>query len=159
MHLVFIRHAHRDTSFRAKDNGLSDKGQRQARALSRIFEERVSSEASKVKLFSSPKRRCVETLQPIADIDDLKIEISPLLDEQQEGENDTQFRARVAEFMSSVQTQFKGPKGNNDWVLVCTHGDWLPLVLGDVQISKGCWAQMEGGRLVALLQPDELRLI
>jgi broad specificity phosphatase PhoE len=156
MHLVLIRHAHRDTTLRSRDNGLSEKGQKQARALARIFEERVAESASKIKLFSSPKKRCIETMQPIAVVDDLKIEINPLLDEQRDGENDTQFRARVGEFMSFVKKEFKG---DDEWVLVCSHGDWLPLVLGDVQISKGCWAQVEDGRLIALLQPDELRLI
>jgi broad specificity phosphatase PhoE len=156
MHLVFIRHAHRDTSLRSRDNGLSDKGHKQARALVRIFEERVKAEASKIKLFSSPKKRCIETLERIADVDDLKIEISPLLDEQLDGESDTKFRARVTEFMNQVKSKYKN---DDDWVLVCSHGDWLPLVLGDVQISKGCWAQVEDGRLIALLQPDELKLI
>jgi broad specificity phosphatase PhoE len=156
MHLVFIRHAHRDTSLRSRDNGLSEKGHKQARALARIFEERVSAEASKVRLFSSPKKRCVETLEPIANVDDLRIEVNALLDEQQDAENESKFRARVAEFMSFVKSKFKG---DDDWVLVCSHGDWLPLVLGNVQISKGCWAQMEDGRLIALLQPDELKLI
>jgi broad specificity phosphatase PhoE len=156
MHLVLIRHAHRDTSLRSRDNGLSDKGHKQARALARIFEERVRGDGVQVKLFSSPKKRCIETLEPIASVDDLKIEVRQELDEQRDGESDAQFHRRVNEFMALIKKQFKG---ENDWVLACSHGDWLPLVLGNVQISKGCWAQMEDGRLVALLQPDDLKLM
>ena len=42
--LVFIRHSHRDNTQRELDNGLSEKGQDQAKAIRRFFMDRFAAE-------------------------------------------------------------------------------------------------------------------
>jgi broad specificity phosphatase PhoE len=83
--LIIVRHAHRDTSSgRERDNGLSERGREQAKAVSRYFRERFAKETA--LLLSSPKVRCIETLLPLSDRLDVEVQILDLLDEQNEGE-------------------------------------------------------------------------
>lgn len=64
---ILIRHAHRDTADRAQDNGLSKKGREQAKRLRKYFEERFPEGEGDLVLVTSPKKRCVETIEPIAE--------------------------------------------------------------------------------------------
>src|SRR5262245_33981006 len=66
--LILIRHGHRDNSRRELDNGLTEKGQSQAKNIRRFFAERFSGDeiGKGLWLVSSPKVRCMETLQPTA---------------------------------------------------------------------------------------------
>lgn len=142
--LVLIRHAHRDTSDRNQDNGLSGKGKDQAKFLKKFFSSRFNAEETKggVWLVSSPKKRCIETLEPIARHVNAEIDVHPELDEQGTGETMQAVEKRMRAFFhewsrSSVQT-----------TLICSHGDWLPmatqLLLGfPHEFKKGSWFELE----------------
>src|SRR4029079_6552406 len=82
--LVLCRHGHRDNTKRELDNGLTDKGREQAKSIKRFFSERFSDEDLKkgVWFVSSPKLRCIETLQPTAKGLDRPVDAHPDLDEQ-----------------------------------------------------------------------------
>src|ERR1700722_14595820 len=82
--LILIRHGHRDTARRELDNGLDDKGREQAKAIKRFFGERFQPEEYKRGLWfvSSPKLRCVETLQPAAKLFERPVDVNPDLEEQ-----------------------------------------------------------------------------
>ena len=137
--LVFIRHAHRDTSDRDADNGLSEKGWDQAHALAQEF---VSSfKDQKPVLLSSARMRCVETLEPIAKLTGVKIKISPLLIEQEHDESFREMAARVETFLEDWK------ESTAELTLACSHGDWLPVALDElvdeqIEMKKGAWAEV-----------------
>lgn len=140
--LVLIRHAHRDTSQRENDNGLDDKGREQAKALRRFFTSRHAVDDKAVWLVSSPKKRCLETLEPISRALDRPVDVHPLLDEG--GPLDGKVRSFLEEWKKS-----KVPL-----TLVCSHGDWLPVAIYQLfglhlDVKKGCWleAEIDGGGL------------
>lgn len=142
--LILIRHGHRDNSRRELDNGLDDKGRDQAKAIKRFFTERFSKDdlGKGLWLVSSPKARCVETLQPLAKAIDRPVDIHPGLDEQNGREGSKGFEARVQAFL-------------REWVdskmqitVLCSHGDWLPVaahqLLGISQdFKKGGWLEID----------------
>ena len=140
--LILIRHAHRDNSRRELDNGLSEKGKDQARAIKRFFTERFSKDdmGRGLWLASSPKLRCVETLQPVAKSVDRPVDVHPGVDEQGLRESTKAFEARVLAFIKEWQESDMG------LTLLCSHGDWLPLasaqLLGaPVEMKKGGWLE------------------
>jgi broad specificity phosphatase PhoE len=150
--LVLIRHAHRDNSVRELDNGLSDKGREQAKNLKRFFQGRFSEDDFKKGLWfvSSPKLRCVETLQPAAKTLNRPVDAHPGLDEQGDRESMGAFQARIQRFL-------------REWIeskialtVLCSHGDWLPLATHSLlglhqEFKKGAWLEVEAeGTLVRL---------
>jgi len=122
--LVLIRHAHRDTSDRDADDGLSDKGRAQALALAAHYRTHYFETAEKlgVTIRSSRRKRCVETVEPIARLHGRKVETFLPLLEQESGETELVFVERVLEFVR----WWKEDAPN--FVVACSHGDWLPLV-------------------------------
>jgi len=88
-----------------------------------------------MSLLSSPKIRCVETLQPLARKLELPIQIDPLLAEQF-NESTEAFQARVLMFWNAwLKTQ-------HPITVISTHGDWIPLffkiIFGEVlSLKKG----------------------
>lgn len=143
--LILIRHAHRDNSDRGLDNGLSPKGEKQARWLKRYVEGRFSREEwkdLKAVLLSSPKKRCVETLLGLSEHFDLPCEKEMDLDEQKPNESFAQFEARIHEFLKWWV------KDAPPVVVACSHGDWLPLAVfhllgASVEMKKGSWLEVE----------------
>ncbi len=143
--LIFVRHAHRDTSQRSLDNGLSEKGKRQARwikkfALSRFAPDEVKD--LKATLLSSGKKRCLETLEPLAEAWKLKVEIKSELMEHSAQESHEAFKMRIEDFLSWWINS--GPA----LLFVSSHGDWLPVacqrLLGiPVEMKKGAWLEIE----------------
>jgi phosphohistidine phosphatase SixA len=118
--LIIIRHAHRYKLDGGKaDNGLSKKGRKQAKALTRYFKKQYAKE--KALLLSSPKVRCTETLVGIEKIFRTAVRKDLLLLEQNENESITQFKARIAKFK-----EFWINKGG-PFTVICSHGDWIPL--------------------------------
>lgn len=147
--LILIRHAHRDTSERALDNGLSGKGREQAKAVRRFFMSRFQPEDLKngLWLVSSPKLRCVETVLPLAKALDRAVDSHPQLDEQGPKESFERMQERVQAFIHEW-TRSPIPTA-----VVCSHGDWLPLALFHLlglhlEPKKGSWMELEwsGGR-------------
>jgi 8-oxo-dGTP diphosphatase len=139
--LVLIRHAHRDTTRREADNGLSDKGRKQAAALAKHF-ARMFPEETSPKILSSPKLRCVETVTPIARLGDgRKIQASQALLERGARESQAAFEKRIRGFLEWWKTE--GPAVT----VACSHGDWLPEALrlltgANVEFRKGAWVEL-----------------
>ncbi|MGE0529372.1 MAG: histidine phosphatase family protein [Bdellovibrionales bacterium] len=147
--LILIRHGHRDTSVRQMDNGLDKTGRAQAEAVGRFFRERFSSAqfANGLWLVASPKRRCVETLLPLAQDLGSSVETRSDLDEQAARESTESLHSRVHVFLQ-------------DWIassvpvtVLSSHGDWLPLAVYHLiglrqEPQKGSWTEIEwtGGR-------------
>jgi broad specificity phosphatase PhoE len=137
--LVLIRHAHRDTDRKEQDNGLTEKGRKQAeitaRTLARIFDD------SQPVFLSSPKKRCVETLTPLAEVFNSKVHRNSLLTEQEGDESILQLNARVQKFLDEwIQSP-------DEVTIICSHGDWLPvavelLVKAPCDFKKGGWAEI-----------------
>jgi phosphohistidine phosphatase SixA len=142
--LVLCRHAHRDTTQRELDNGLSDKGREQAKSIKRFFSERFSAEDFKRGLWfvSSPKLRCMETLQPTAKEAGRSVDAHPDLDEQSLKEGPQGLENRVNHFLKEWNSSKVG------LTILCSHGDWLPLatfrLLGlSQEYKKGAWLEVE----------------
>jgi broad specificity phosphatase PhoE len=141
--LILVRHAHRDkTQGRARDNGLSEKGRKQAA----IFEEHWEKKLAKRKpaFLSSPKRRCTQTVAGLAAKLNCRVRVSPLLDEQHELLNESygKFRGRVKRFLTWWEKE--GP----DCLVACSHGDWIPEFLKltrgkPKELSKGEWIVLD----------------
>lgn len=140
--LVIIRHAHRDTAKgRELNNGLSEKGRRQVRKAFDFFFERFPEMETPV-LLSSGKKRCLETLEPLARKLERKLTPHPLLLERTEKETATQFKARIKKFIAEWE------KSSAAVTVICTHGDWIPVffktLLGtSIELKKGGWAEVE----------------
>ncbi|MBI1860916.1 MAG: histidine phosphatase family protein, partial [Deltaproteobacteria bacterium] len=80
--LYIVRHGHRDKDQgHLYDNGLSPKGKAQAKALVPLLKPAL--QGHDVKFLSSPRKRCVETLQPIARALKRGVSIDELLTEQE----------------------------------------------------------------------------
>jgi broad specificity phosphatase PhoE len=151
--LVLIRHAHRDNTQRELDNGLSEKGRDQAKAVKRFFTERFSKEEAGKGLWlvSSPKLRCVETLQPIAKGIERPVDIHPGLDEQGSRESIKAFEGRVQAFLH------EWAESKMEITILCSHGDWLPAaalgLLGlHQEFKKGSWLELESDGSAPLLR-------
>jgi broad specificity phosphatase PhoE len=153
--LILIRHAHRDTTDRAADNGLSRKGAQQARAILKRYVKMFGA-IPKPLILSSPKLRCRETVEEIASFTESRVKERKDLLEQGASESEEMFQARVAGF---VQAWVEEPASR--LTIVCSHGDWLPLALematgAQAEFKKGAWACIELSgdrpRLFELLQ-------
>lgn len=138
---VLVRHAHRDTdSGREKDNGLSSKGRDQAKEFRDAM---LGMALEQPALFlSSPKKRCVETLEPFAKKLTATVEIDKLLDEQSHGESYGALERRIELFIAWVQ------KSETPLIVACSHGDWIPLFVEKAarlarDFRKGEWAIFE----------------
>jgi len=143
--LIFVRHAHRDTADRSLDNGLSPKGEKQAKWLKRFVEsrfERKEWQDLRAQVLSSPKRRCIETVAPFAETLGSPAQKRSELDEQKTGESFAHFNDRIHEFLHWAVAD--GPP----LLVVCSHGDWLPLAVfhllgAAVEMKKGSWLEIE----------------
>ena len=150
--IILIRHAHRDNSNRALDNGLSEKGYKQVEILKKWLPEKIKAfDAKSIVALSSPKKRCVETLTPVARRVLSPIEIWDELNEQSEDESQEKFWERI---QHSIQKIHQRPE---EVALVCSHGDYLPLfifhLLGvNLELSKAgvCALNIQGKLLFYL---------
>lgn len=137
--LIIIRHAHRNKELgRELDNGLSPKGKKQARRIAKFFKKRfvADNKNTNFNLFSSPKKRCLETLLPIQKITGTPIET---LDDLNEGGN---IPNRIDDFLEKWNTS------DRDFTILCSHGDWIPTFfekfLGlPIELKKGAWAEIQ----------------
>ncbi len=144
--IILIRHAHRDTTNRELDNGLSDKGYRQAEIIKKWLPEQIKElKLKSIVALTSPKKRCVETISPVARRTLAMVEVWDELDEQNDSESQEKFWERV---QTTIHNIHQRPE---DVVLVCSHGDYLPLfifhLIGvNLELSKGgiCAISTEG---------------
>jgi 8-oxo-dGTP diphosphatase len=136
--LILVRHAHRDKPMGGiLDNGLSEKGRRQAKRVRERFEAELGGSA-RAYLVSSPKARCRETLEPLSQLLGTEIAINEMLNE---GEPVIQ---KVRSFLE--WWRLKGPS----LTVICSHGDWLPVCIGELtgvpyELAKGGWAELRLG--------------
>lgn len=141
--LVILRHAHRSLKDPAADNGLSKKGEAQAKRFRKSFLSEFGKNA-RPRLMSSPKRRCLETLEPLARRLDRPVTARKDLREMDSTETAARFRARVAGALRAIVGR------PSRLTILSTHGDWAPLALrlltgARARFSKGGWARVELG--------------
>jgi broad specificity phosphatase PhoE len=131
--IVFVRHGHRDKPMPDADNGLSEKGRNQVEDLVKEFKKGT---LPKSRFFwTSPKKRCAETLKPLSDEAKAPLVIDELLDEQKSGESQTAFQRRIEKLIEKAEKLDAA-------VYLCSHGDLIPeaieLLAGkNVDVSKG----------------------
>lgn len=139
--LILLRHAHRDITDREVDNGLSEKGLQQVDRLEKELLKEWGLKALRDFLFfSSPKKRCVETILPLSRHSKKGLQIESRLDEQHHGETYKDFINRI-HFALAELTHLDGN------LLLCSHGDWIPeatgLLMGQpVALRKAEWVSL-----------------
>lgn len=140
-YLIFVRHAHRDTLAPQMDNGLSEKGLSQVKSLKAYFKKRwVPEGLEDFEFMTSPKKRCQETLIPVAGLVKKQVIIEPLLTELSNNEGHGELLSRVQRVLDG----FLGGEGS--WVC-CSHGDWIPEFL---MLTEGCPIQLKKSGVVVL---------
>ncbi|MBI3534635.1 MAG: histidine phosphatase family protein [Deltaproteobacteria bacterium] len=133
--LILVRHAHRDTSLgREKDNGLSKKGGKQAKLLQKYLKE-INFYDNKPVLISSPSKRCVETLEPLAR--SLKTKIQPNLYLSEGGNLEEKANLFIQWWLEHAMP----------FTILCSHGDWIPVFL---KITTGATIELEKAGIVEL---------
>ena len=133
--LILLRHAHRDKHGHV-DNGLSEKGLKQAAKLVKYFEKNFSEE--KMKFYTSPKIRCIETISPIAKSFSEDVTVMKLLDEG------SFLEERAQEFMKWWAREAP------PITVICSHGDWIPYL---VFIMTGARIELKKGAFVEIIGP------
>lgn len=136
--LVIVRHAHRSKALGANtDNGISAKGKKQVRELTRFFKKRFGKTPAVV--YSSPKKRCQQTISPIAKLAKTKVGILDCLDEADHGPS---LKSKISEF-EAIRRESRA-----ELIVICSHGDWIPAYLEaklgiPLELAKGGWAELE----------------
>ena len=138
--LILVRHAHRNVIDPADDNGLSEKGKKQADAICNYFLKSFGKK-SDPQLLSSPRTRCQETLAPLAKKLELESKILHLLDEGAQTKHGP-LEKRIEEFLAWWRDEAPA------FVMACSHGDWIPVFFGmaireDLNLKKSGWAELE----------------
>ena len=118
---VFIRHGDRDIDPLTSDNGLTDKGRRQAQILAELYQSGTLPSAA--EFWSSPKQRCLETIKPLALKAGFQVKVQIDLDEKQSGESQVEFLNRIERLLSRAENA-------GTTVYFCSHGDWIPEAIG-----------------------------
>ena len=127
--LILVRHAHRNTKAgRMLDNGLSVKGKKQLSSIKKFILKKLK--VKKAVLYSSPKKRCIQTIKPLENKVKSKIIVLSSLNE---GGN---LSKKIRNFLSRAKNC------KSDTVIVSTHGDWIPYFIArklkrDILIKKG----------------------
>lgn len=138
--LVVVRHAHRETSDRHLDNGLSKKGLEQVEEIVDLY--RKSDLPQGHGFYSSPKLRCQQTLRPICEVENKRLHIESMLDEQGPHESQSQYLTRIqnlAQFLNTLE-------GCN---YICSHGDVIPDLINDL---SGIPVDLKKGRFLVLVR-------
>jgi len=130
--LVLIRHAHRDTAISSLDNGLSEKGKKQVKQMIRFAQERELEDAV---FLSSPKKRCIETVTPLADLFRAKVKIEAMV-----GEGGP--IGALENFVSWWKREAP------ETTVACSHGDVIPMLVeqitgAKISIKKAGWCELE----------------
>jgi len=138
--LILVRHAHRSTDDPGRDNGLSDKGIEQVKKLVKFAANRL--EGTRPVFLSSPKKRCVETITPIAKEFGTKPEIDSRLTEHGPQENNAVCLARIDNFLDFWKHECP------QVTVICSHGDWIPIAIqkltdARIGIKKAGWIEVE----------------
>lgn len=116
MDLILLRHAEKEPF--GNDPFLSPRGQEQARRLPSELD--ASLLGPDTTLIASPKKRAIETLQPLAQASSAKLRILDDLDERRFHESYEGFTARVRRIVASLDET--PPTGVT---VFCSHLDWI----------------------------------
>lgn len=78
--------------------------------------------------------------------------------EKKAGETVQQFGKRVQKFLGKLEDS------STETVVVCGHGDWLPLAVqqlcgAQIDLKKGAWVEIQDGVLKRFLLPDDLTAV
>lgn len=119
MKLILLRHGNRDLSM-SSDGGLNQIGKELAAGLHGRLAPNGNLPVP-TQLIASPKKRAQETLTPLSQSLELPLQTEKALDERQNAETSTEFRARVRKYIELLPNKYKP----NDVVYLCTHADWL----------------------------------
>jgi broad specificity phosphatase PhoE len=141
--IVVVRHAHRDTTDRSADNGLSPKGHEQVKHLVERYKKGDLPKGS--HFWTSPKLRCKETLKPLADAASLPLKIEDFLDEQKEGEASKDFSRRVGLLAEKLNS-------TSETTYISSHGDLIPEL---IQQITGYWVDLKKAQAVILGRKGE----
>jgi 8-oxo-(d)GTP phosphatase len=119
MALLLVRHAaalpRHEWDGPDEERPLTGRGEQQAKLLVGQL-ERYAIE----RVLSSPSKRCVETVKPLADARGLAVE---LVDEMAEGS--------TKEALALARDHLSGS------VVLCSHGDVIPYILEDLVVHDG----------------------
>lgn len=120
MKVVLLRHAARPTHDPG-DCSLTTYGLAQAEALARAIAPQGDLPIP-TQLLASPKKRAQQTLTPLAQFTQLRLEIEHRLDERRQNETSKEFDLRI----STLITELSHPPARPDGcVYLCSHFDWL----------------------------------
>lgn len=115
MQVIWLRHATRN--FTMGDVPLNDEGQKQAHALANQHGfSKISS------IISSPKKRALMTVEPLAEKYGLNIEVVEDLDQMSRHESEKDFKSRINTLLNKIAEGHWSSK-----LLLCTHSDWLAM--------------------------------
>lgn len=112
MKLILLRHGDRSPGF--SDVPLSAKGLEQAQALADN-----SPLLGANKIYCSPKRRALQTIEPLVKTSGISMEITNEVDQMRQIEAPSDFTRRISRFLDSL------PRTEEQTVIVCSHSDWL----------------------------------
>jgi phosphohistidine phosphatase SixA len=126
--LYIFRHAEKDLTS-SGDPGLSIKGSRQALNIAKSIEQKTLPRPD--KLWVSPKKRAIETFDPLTDITLLTLTIDSDLDQRSHLENTKEFSTRVRNFINK-----KIIPSNDSIIFICTHSDWVESLGWVAPLSK-----------------------
>lgn len=121
---------------------MDEKGTRQAELIKEHFHQRFQSmDPKELDFQTSPKKRCVETLEGLAKSLKKEAFITPLLDERQSGEDSKAFTKRIRSFLESFKQQ------KAEIVMACSHGDYIPSFIKlttdlSTDIGKAGWIEL-----------------
>ncbi len=119
--VFLLRHGHRHVIYERDDNGLSERGNQQVSELSQYL--LPLCEHNSPLLVCSPKLRCLETVAPLAQLLNVEVRVSQFIDEQNGNESQFDFESRVKNYVSDICHALP------DTLIICSHGDVLPLIL------------------------------
>lgn len=137
--IVFLRHGHRDTNVRDIDNGLDEKGWRQVQDLKEQFIQGALPHGE--VYYSSPKKRCRETIEPLAKLAGKNMIVAQKLNEREDAESEKQFLKRIHFFIEELLSN----ADNYKCIYLCSHGDVLPMM---IDALTGQWREVKKGRAV-----------
>jgi broad specificity phosphatase PhoE len=138
--LVFIRHAHRNNDEPSRDNGLSEKGELQVKRLVKFVRARLDKRVP--VFFTSPKKRCIQTLSPVAEDFKSEVTVDERLSEQGPNESRVHYLARIDEFLDFWKYEC------NELTVICSHGDFIPVLIEKLTqaktgLKKGGYGEIE----------------
>lgn len=149
--LILLRHAEQDRSNPSlHGNGsLSSRGKTQALTTARELHSKLGKRP--LALFSSPKKRCLETIEVFAELSKQVYTVAENLEECRKGESIHHFIGRIRNFIEDWK------KSSNEITIACSHSDWIPeavrmLVPMDFSVKHAAYIEVEEEKKVAEIQ-------